>query len=793
MDQQIRAPDVEHDPDLGDRVSAFLQREDDRIDVRTTTNPADACEILAEEDFDCIVADYDMPGQNGIEFLETVRKEDSDLPFILYTGKGSEEIASKAISAGVTDYLQKKTDQYTVLANHIRKYVERYRAAQQSKEVQESSRTFQEKLTELSINLLQSERSDIDTKIDETLEKIGTLVEADRSYVFQVNHETKTLSNTHEWCAEGVEPQIDTLQDVDLDSFPWLFQKLQSFENVKIPDVSELPPEAEELQRVLRKQNIFSLIVAPMVSNGTLVGFIGFDWIKEKNQWPEEFTDILRMAGQLIASALRRTERDQELTELKERLELALEAANLGVWDWDMETDEVYRDERWAGMLGYEPGEVGGEIMDFKQMAHPKDLGPHRKALNAHIEGDAEFYKCEYRLRTATGSWKWIQNLGKVIERDEDGEPVRSIGIHLDIHDRKQREIKLEQFREAVEQTAHAVYITDREGTIEFVNPAFEDITGYSKDEAVGRNPRILKSGKHGDAFYEELWDTILSGNRWNREIIDERADDDQIVLNQSISPITTGGEEPVKFVAVAQDTTERKEYEQKLEDQRDNLEMLNQVVRHDIRNKLQLVRAYAQTLQSKVDEDGGEQAEQVLKAAREANNITETAKDVTEIMLQPEADRLPVKLRDILEAETDNVRSGYTNVTISIHGSIPDVKVLADDMLESVFRNLLNNAIQHNDKEVPEVTISGTRDGENVVVQIADNGPGIADDHKDIIFARGEVGLNSDGTGLGLYLVKTLVDRYEGDVRVEDNEPEGTVFAVELPIAENASKNSGL
>lgn len=108
--------------------------------------------------------------------------------------------------------------------------------------------------------------------------------------------------------------------------------------------------------------------------------------------------------------------------------------------------------------------------------------------------------------------------------------------------------------------------------------------------------------------------------------------------------------------------------------------------------------------------------------------------------------------------------------------------------MLASVFRNVLTNAIQHNDKEIPEVIVSATREDGHVLIRVADNGPGVPDDRKEEIFEQGEMGLDSEGTGLGLYLVDTLVGRYGGEVRVEDNDPEGGVFLVELSIAEDAS-----
>ncbi|MFB6211861.1 MAG: PAS domain S-box protein [Halobacteriales archaeon] len=127
--ERIRVLHVDDEPDFAEMAATFLEREVDRFDVETAKSAAEGLDRLASDEFDCVVSDYEMPGQNGIEFLEAVRREDADLPFILYTGRGSEEIASEAISAGVTDYLQKDggTSQYTVLANRIRNAVEKYR------------------------------------------------------------------------------------------------------------------------------------------------------------------------------------------------------------------------------------------------------------------------------------------------------------------------------------------------------------------------------------------------------------------------------------------------------------------------------------------------------------------------------------------------------------------------------------------------------------------------------------------------------------------------------------------
>ncbi|KTG26874.1 histidine kinase [Haloferax profundi] len=229
---------------------------------------------------------------------------------------------------------------------------------------------------------------------------------------------------------------------------------------------------------------------------------------------------------------------------------------------------------------------------------------------------------------------------------------------------------------------------------------------------------------------------------------------------------------------------TKRTKLERQLKQQRDRLDVLNQVVRHDVRNDLQLVVAYADMLEDHVDDTGRAYLDKVQTSAEDAVELTRTARELADVMLKPESNKMAVALDQAVEEQVEDIDSAHVDAEVRVSGSIPAVSVEADDMLPSVFRNLLQNAVRHNDKDVPKVSVSTATDEDCATVCVRDNGPGIPDSRKDEIFGKGEKGMESPGTGLGLYLVGMLVDQYDGSVEVHDAEPDGSVFEVTLPLA---------
>ena len=227
------------------------------------------------------------------------------------------------------------------------------------------------------------------------------------------------------------------------------------------------------------------------------------------------------------------------------------------------------------------------------------------------------------------------------------------------------------------------------------------------------------------------------------------------------------------------------KESKERLETQKNRLELLNRILRHDVRNDMQMVLGSAELLRDEVDDDGDEHVKTIRENVDHVIELTTAMRGLMDDMLSDDAALEPIDIESVIEESISDVRGTYDDGEVVVDGSIPSTQVSADSMLQSVFRNLITNGINHNNtKATPEVQVSASEENESIVIDVADNGPGIPDEQKDELFDIGEKGESSSGTGVGLYLVKTLVERYGGDISVHDNTPDGTIFTVALQKA---------
>ena len=254
-----------------------------------------------------------------------------------------------------------------------------------------------------------------------------------------------------------------------------------------------------------------------------------------------------------------------DLRRSDERMRMAVEAARIGFWDWDVIRDKQVWSDICKELLGLRPESIAN-LQVLMNSIHRDDRKMMDDEINAAIREKRD-YSLEFRVVWPDGSVHWQAAKGRAFY-DETGHTTRMAGISMDIDERKHAEERLYLQVAALEAAANAIVITDFHGTIVWVNHAFTTMTGYSKEEALGKNPRLLKSGKQPESYYSNLWSTILSGQVWRGELVNKRKDGTIYTEEMTITPVTRHVGNPANgyFVAIKQDITERKNAEKQVQ-----------------------------------------------------------------------------------------------------------------------------------------------------------------------------------------------------------------------------------
>jgi len=398
-----------------------------------------------------------------------------------------------------------------------------------------------------------------------------------------------------------------------------------------------------------------------------------------------------------------------------------------------------------------------------------------RQAFSDRLLEQRKLEGVELQLETFDG--EPIRCEASAVAVEEDEETVFELVLQ-DITSRKERERELERYREAVEQAGHAVVITDRDGKIEYVNPAFEETTGYSRSEAVGETPALLNSGRQDEQFYEDLWETILDDDIWEAELINRRKSGELFYTRHTIAPITDEAGRVRNFVGIQIDTTRQKLREKRLSE-------LERILRHNIRNKVTAIVGHAEALKHRSD-DADPAVSQIIS---QAESLAATSRKSTKLrkLLDRDAERTPRCEADSLLAElVEHFRERYPAAAFSLEAE-PATVAIDPDACRTVFREIIENAVVHSDRETPAVTIRTvptTGGPGHVRFEVADNGPGISDQDRTAVEVGEERSL-AHGSGIGLSHIHWIVTEYGGDVSIRDNEPRGAVVTVSLPIVE--------
>jgi PAS domain S-box-containing protein len=319
---------------------------------------------------------------------------------------------------------------------------------------------------------------------------IGEFTGADRSYVFQFSDDRETVSNTHEWCRQGVEPAMAHLQALGVESLPWILARHQQGETIHIPRVADLPPEAQAERWLFESQDIQSLLCVPMACAEKLLGFVGLDSVLTERTWPEKTAVLLRFVGEILANALERKRSKEALLQSEERFRGLVESTSDWVWEVDPDGRYTYSSPNVKDLLGYEVEEVLGKT--------PFDLMPPEEAVRARVIIQSLVVRREPLVREENVN---LHKDGRRVVLETSGVPVfrpdgslRGYrGIDRDITGRKEAEEALRaseaNYREIFDAANDAIVVHDAEtGRIVDVNRTTCEMLGCGRDEMIGRS-----------------------------------------------------------------------------------------------------------------------------------------------------------------------------------------------------------------------------------------------------------------------------------------------------------------
>ncbi len=256
----------------------------------------------------------------------------------------------------------------------------------------------------------------------------------------------------------------------------------------------------------------------------------------------------------------------QALAESEFRWKFAIEGAGDGVWDRDLQTGQESYSRRCKEMLGYAEDDILPDHREWESRIHPDDRQAVLTSDADYIAGKELRYELEYRLRCKDGSYKWILSRGMIVSRDPNGKPLRTIGTHTDISERKKAEGTIRLAAKVFKHALEGIMITALDGTIIEVNDAFTEITGYSREEAVGQNPRLLSSGRHSKEHYQQMWRDLAQKGIWVGENWNRRKNGEIYAQTQKISTVRNTQGMPLQYVCLFSDITAEKNHEQELE-----------------------------------------------------------------------------------------------------------------------------------------------------------------------------------------------------------------------------------
>jgi len=571
-------------------------------------------------------------------------------------------------------------------------------------------------------------------------------------------------------------------------------------------DDARLDPRTDK-QKVDMMQNR-TLVHVPITLTDQYLGVMGTGSFADEGVKPpiaEELLFLESVANHLAITINRlyllemRAKAEKEVEESRENYKSVLQSARITGWEYDLRSESFVFISSEAEQLSGHPIQAWQTPDFWSQHIHPEDRERVISCCSKALSDSDSSYSQEYRFKTASGDYIWLKDSFRVTSDD-----IRK-GIFEDVTSLKQSEFQFEKMRLAIEQFHDPLIITDQNACIEYVNPAFSRLTGYTSEEIIGQSTVILNSGHQDTEFYREMWDTIRAGNSWQRKLINKKKDGSSYPAELSISPVQNEAGNLSGFLAVQKDLTDIENVESQLRQAQkmDAIGTLVGGIAHDFNNmlagmtgQLYLAKMDAASLPSVV----GRIDKIESLSYRAADMIQQLLAFSRKSTINKKAMSLSAFVKDIVTFHRASIPE---NIQLDFQACDEDIRVRGDKtQLQQVLMNLINNA-RDALVDTPSPTISVTlaeysstpsftkkypelKSKRFASISISDNGHGIDEQHLEKVFepffTTKAVG---EGTGLGLAMVYGIVTGHGGVIEVYSKQAEGTLVSIYLPLIE--------
>ena len=374
-----------------------------------------------------------------------------------------------------------------------------------------------------------------------------------------------------------------------------------------------------------------------------------------------------------------------------------------------------------------------------------------------------------------------------------DGNKIEYIfAFAKDITEQKVKEIELQKFFNIAESSLNPILITDLNGKMIYVNPAFIKVSGFRKEELIGKNPRIFGSGKLPKKFWDKMWQTIASGKVWFGEVEDRKKNGEPFYTQLLISPIFDKEEKVTGYFGIHRDLSEKRTLEKQLihTQKMESIGTLAAGIAHEVGNPLASISALVQVAQRSTEDAFIKEKLNLVKS--QVTRISKIIRDLVDFSRPSNFELQRVNINECLKEAVEITKVGTKAKTIEFNvklsDDIPNLPLVADQ-LEQVFVNILLNAVDainevKDEKKEKRISIESSLSKDEAIITFTDTGSGISEGNLTKIFEPFFTTKSSGtGTGLGLWVSYGIIKSFQGNLEVQSNTGLGTTFTIKLPV----------